>query len=316
MKSGTFIFQVDPVAVPAAPAGLTATAGNTTVNLDWTAAAGATGYSVHRAASGGGPYTEIAAQIAATSHTDAGLSNGTTYYYVVSATNAEGESSLSNESSATPGDVPVCGDGTCDSGEDCVSCATDCPSFPIGGASCGNGLCEAGDGEDCVSCPGDCDGIQGGKPSGRFCCGFGGDNPMGCGDSRCTSGGFDCTEVPAGPGGSTCCGDLVCEDPEDGFTCGLDCGAPPFCGDATCDPGEDACTCAADCGTPPATEAGLCTDGADNDCDLAVDCADPDCDGIDPACQTVDCSTFGDKSSCNAQADCHWSNQAKVCLPN
>lgn len=64
---------------------------------------------------------------------------------------------------------------------------------------------------------------------------------------------------------STCCGDLVCEGPEDGFNCLLDCGAPPVCGDQVCDPGEDLCSCA-DCGTPPSTEAGSCTDGVDNDC--------------------------------------------------
>ncbi len=207
-------------------------------------------------------------------------------------------------------------DGVCESGEDCGNCPGDCPSLPLPAASCGNGLCEAGDGEDCVSCPQDCDGVQSGKPSGRFCCGFGGDTPVGCGDARCTSGGFDCTEIPQGSGGNTCCGDLVCELPEDGFSCELDCGAPPFCGDGSCDAGEDSCSCPSDCGTPPATEVGLCTDGVDNDCDLVADCADPDCDGIDPACQAVDCSTFGDKSSCNAQADCRWNNKDKVCVPN
>jgi choice-of-anchor B domain-containing protein len=316
MKSGTFIFRVDPVALPGAPTGLVATAGNTTVDLDWTAAAGATGYSVHRSTTGGGPYAPIATHLVGTAFTDTGLTNGTTYYYVTSATNAEGESADSNEASATPADVPVCGDGTCDAGEDCASCAADCPSFPIGGASCGNGLCEAGDGEDCVSCPADCAGQQGGKPSGRFCCGFGGTNPVGCADAACTTGGFDCTETPVGGGGSTCCGDLLCEDPEDGTSCELDCGPPAVCGDQTCDPGEDGCSCASDCGAPPSTEAGLCTDGADNDCDGDTDCADADCDGVDPACPAVDCSTFGDKSSCNAEPSCRWDNKNKVCVPS
>ena len=215
----------------------------------------------------------------------------------------------------------VCGpllcddDGVCEAGEDCGNCPGDCPSFPLPAASCGNGLCEAGDGEDCVSCPADCNGQQGGKPANRFCCGFGGDGPVGCADSACTTGGYACTETPQGSGGSTCCGDAVCEGPEDSSNCALDCGAPPACGDLVCDPGEDSCSCAADCGAPPASEAGLCTDGADNDCDLAVDCADPDCDGIDPACQAVDCSTFGDKTSCNAQPSCRWDNRNKVCVP-
>ncbi len=210
----------------------------------------------------------------------------------------------------------VCGDASCDSGEDCVSCPADCPSLPLPAAECGNGLCEAGDGEDCVSCPADCNGQQSGKPSGRFCCGFGGDGPVGCADSACTSGGFNCTETPQGSGGSTCCGDLVCESPEDGFNCPLDCGSPPVCGDLTCDPGEDECSCASDCGAPPASEAGLCTDGEDNDCDGDVDCADADCDGVDPACPAVDCSLITSKSPCNAEPTCRWDNKNKVCVPN
>ena len=100
------------------------------------------------------------------------------------------------------------------------------------------------------------------------------------------------------------------------MNCELDCGPPPVCGDLTCDPGEDQCSCDTDCGTPPAGEAGLCTDGVDNDCDGDVDCADPDCDGIDPACLPVDCSTFGTKQSCNAEASCRWDNKNKVCVAN
>lgn len=315
MKSGTFIFQVDPVAVPGAPSGLSASPGDAQASLSWSAAGGATGYSVHRGTAAGGPYTTVATNVVATSYTDTGLTNGTTYYYVVSSTNAEGESANSNEASATPAGAPPCGDAVCEAGEDCNSCPADCPSYSVGGASCGNGLCEAGDGEDCLSCPSDCAGQQSGKPSGRFCCGFGGENPVGCADAACTSGGFACTETPVGGGGSTCCGDFACEAPEDGFNCSLDCGAPPVCGDLTCDPGEDVCSCASDCGTPPADEVGACTNGEDDDCDGDVDCNDTDCAG-DPACQAVDCSSFTDKNSCNAEATCHWSNKDKVCLPN
>jgi hypothetical protein len=54
------------------------------------------------------------------------------------------------------------------------------------------------------------------------------------------------------------------------------------CGDGTCSAGEDSCSCPVDCGIPPATETS-CTDGVDNDCDGAVDCADSDC-AVDPAC--------------------------------
>lgn len=68
------------------PSGLSATAGNTQISLTWTASNGATGYNVKRSTVSGGAYTKIASPTAA-SFTDTGLSNGTNYYYVVSATN-------------------------------------------------------------------------------------------------------------------------------------------------------------------------------------------------------------------------------------
>ncbi len=108
MKSGTYIFRVDPVAVPASPGSLQATAGDAEVDLTWSAVAGATGYSVGRSTASGGPYTSIATQVVGTSFTDTGLTNGTAYYYVASATNAGGESGGSNEVSATPFVQPGC----------------------------------------------------------------------------------------------------------------------------------------------------------------------------------------------------------------
>ena len=200
---------------------------------------------------------------------------------------------------------PVCdSDGVCEAGENCLSCPSDCISGTIPGASCGNGLCEAGDGEDCVSCPADCNGVQTGKPANRFCCGDGdGQNPVGCGDSSCTTGGFDCTEAPVGGGGTYCCGDETCEGAEDNLSCELDCGPPP-CGDGFCDPAnEDQCSCSADCGSPPANEVPTvtCEDGIDNDCDQAVDCNDVDCDGIDPACIII---CLPKNASCSIDSEC------------
>ena len=89
------------VSPPPAPTGLAAAVGNGTVTLSWNAAAGATGYSVKRSSVSGGPYTVIAST-ATTIYTDSGLTNGTTYYYVVSATNSAGSSGNSSEVSATP----------------------------------------------------------------------------------------------------------------------------------------------------------------------------------------------------------------------
>jgi hypothetical protein len=87
---------------PSAPTGLAATAGDTQVSLTWNAVSGATSYAVKRSTTSGGPYTTVAPSVATTSHTDTGLSNGTTYYYVVTASNAYGESGNSNQASATP----------------------------------------------------------------------------------------------------------------------------------------------------------------------------------------------------------------------
>jgi hypothetical protein len=93
------IFTLPP---PAAPTGLTATAGHAQVSLSWTASSGATSYNVKRATVTGGPYTTIATGVTATAFTDTGLANGTTYFYVVSAVNAGGESPNSNQAQATP----------------------------------------------------------------------------------------------------------------------------------------------------------------------------------------------------------------------
>jgi len=87
--------------VPAAPSGLQATAGSAQVSLTWSASSGATSYNVKRATTTGGPYTTIASP-ATTNYTDTGLTNGTAYYYVVSAVNSAGESANSAQVSATP----------------------------------------------------------------------------------------------------------------------------------------------------------------------------------------------------------------------
>ena len=88
--------------VPTAPTGLTATAGNAQVTLSWAAASGATGYNVKRATTSGGPYTTVASGVTATSYTNTGLTNGTPYYYVVSAVNSAGEGANSTQVTATP----------------------------------------------------------------------------------------------------------------------------------------------------------------------------------------------------------------------
>jgi pectate lyase len=95
---------------PAAPMGLTATAGNATVGLDWNdnTEADLAGYNVYRATVQGGPYTAIATGVAVSAYTDNTVTNGTTYYYVVTAVDtSSNESANSNEASATPQGAPA-----------------------------------------------------------------------------------------------------------------------------------------------------------------------------------------------------------------
>jgi hypothetical protein len=91
---------------PAAPLNLTATGGNQQISLAWKASTGATSYHVKRAATNGGPYTTVASP-AGTSFADTTVTNGTTYYYVVTAVSASGESANSNQASATPSAPPA-----------------------------------------------------------------------------------------------------------------------------------------------------------------------------------------------------------------
>ncbi|MDR3378743.1 MAG: fibronectin type III domain-containing protein, partial [Verrucomicrobiae bacterium] len=90
-----------PVTVPAAPANVTATAGDAQVALKWAAVTNATSYYVKRALASGGSYAAVTCA-AATNFLNSSLTNGTLYYYVVTATNSAGESSLSSEVSARP----------------------------------------------------------------------------------------------------------------------------------------------------------------------------------------------------------------------
>ena len=94
-----------PATVPGAPTLNAPTAGNATVNLTWVTpsngGSAVTGYNVYRGTSSGA-VTLRATLGNVTSYGETFLTNGTTYYYRVSAVNARGEGALSNEQSATP----------------------------------------------------------------------------------------------------------------------------------------------------------------------------------------------------------------------
>ena len=97
-------------AVPAAPTGLSATASSSSaIGLSWTAVtppANCTisSYSVYGSKTNGfapSPSTLIASDVAGTTYSNTGLTASTTYYYVVEALDAEGNSAASAQESAT-----------------------------------------------------------------------------------------------------------------------------------------------------------------------------------------------------------------------
>jgi beta-galactosidase len=92
--------------VPVAPGNLTATPGNGVVWFGWDGVPGAISYNVERATTSGGPYTMLASRIPNSYYTDTDVTNGTTYYYVVTATDSGGVSDPSVEASATPTGLP------------------------------------------------------------------------------------------------------------------------------------------------------------------------------------------------------------------
>ena len=95
------------------PSNVTATPGAARVTLNWSPDPLAASHNVYRRG-GGGPLALIASGIGTPFYTDTTPAPGTQYHYVVRGSNAGGESSNSNEVSATPlapGEVPGTGNG-------------------------------------------------------------------------------------------------------------------------------------------------------------------------------------------------------------
>jgi hypothetical protein len=98
---------------PAAPSGLVASAGDTTVALSWVAPADGgspiLGYNVYEATSPGGENYSVPANgsilVTGTTAVVRGLTNAKTFYFTVAAVNGVGTSSASNEAWAIPGDT-------------------------------------------------------------------------------------------------------------------------------------------------------------------------------------------------------------------
>jgi fibronectin type 3 domain-containing protein len=89
-----------PPAVPSTPAGVTATGGANQVSLSWSAVSGATSYNIYWATASGVTTAGTKITVSSNSYIQTGLTASTTYYYIVTAVNASGQSGASTQVSA------------------------------------------------------------------------------------------------------------------------------------------------------------------------------------------------------------------------
>jgi hypothetical protein len=85
---------------------LSAQAGDGQVSLSWTSVGGAQSYTLYHGTTSNGE-TQLTSGVSGTSYLDTPVTNGTTYYYKVTAVNVNGEGPPSNEVNATPHAAPV-----------------------------------------------------------------------------------------------------------------------------------------------------------------------------------------------------------------
>jgi hypothetical protein len=90
-----------PPPLPGIPTNVVIAAGPLGVSLGWDSSSNAMAYNVKRSVVSGGPYTNLVPSAPLNCWLDSAVTNGTTYYYVISAINASGESANSIQVSVT-----------------------------------------------------------------------------------------------------------------------------------------------------------------------------------------------------------------------
>ena len=87
------------------PTAVTGKNGNHSVELSWLPVAGATAYNIRYSLMNGGPYSVLAATTPRLDYVIGGLTNGLTYYFVVTAVQSVGEGTTSEQVAVTPFDT-------------------------------------------------------------------------------------------------------------------------------------------------------------------------------------------------------------------
>ncbi|MCK5511035.1 IPT/TIG domain-containing protein [Candidatus Parcubacteria bacterium] len=229
------VFITDKAA-PNPPVNFNAIPGDGQVALSWDETESAVGYKLYYGISSGvyGGSEDVGDD---TSIILSGLTNGSVYYFAVTAYDEYGnESNYSLEKSGIPV-TSDCGDSVCDAISECSNCGADCDL----GDCCGNGDCDTAIGENEGNCD-DCNGDPPPPPP---------PPPVTCGNGVCDLG-EDVVNCPADCGGGAVCGDGVC-DASECSACVADCSPADCCPNGVCDAviGEDEGNCSDDCGGVP-----------------------------------------------------------------
>jgi Sec-independent protein translocase protein TatA len=94
-------YPVEPTEPPSTPTGLEVNSDHTQAYVTWYAPSNAESYVLRRGTTAGGPRETLVTGLTDCSYSDANLTDGQTYYYVVAAVNKLGESPDSEEVSTT-----------------------------------------------------------------------------------------------------------------------------------------------------------------------------------------------------------------------